>query len=129
MPRTWRSQVTLRVFTTASSAVGILDGQSLLPILPFAVLDSNGNGLANGFSVSHAGEKVSLILFDFLPSAAPVSELPPVHLAIHKFQLDRNARGQSGDPGNQRLPVRFAGREESQHFVGCSRALERRTIL
>src|SRR5579864_833890 len=129
MSWTRRSQVTLRVFTTTRSAVGILDGQGLLPIFPITVLDAYGNGRADRFSMAHAGQEFSLILFDFLPSAAPVSELPPVHLAIDEFQIDRNARGQSGDPGNQRLPVRFAGREESQHFVGCSRVFERRTIL
>lgn len=97
MPRTRRSQVTLRVFTTARSTVSILYGQGLLPIFPVAVFDANRNGRADGLSVAYAGEKFSLILFDFLPSAAAVSELPPVHLAIHKFQIDRNARGQSGD--------------------------------
>jgi len=66
--------------------------------------------------VAHACENFRLVLFDPLSRSAPVTQLPPVQLALNEFLIYRHARRHPGDPRHQGLPVRLAGSYKSQHF-------------
>ena len=96
-------------------ALGVLHRQRFFPVFPVAIFDAQRDRRADGFPVAHAGEKVGLILFDALAPAAPVSQLPAVQLAPDEFQIHGNSRGQPGNPGDQRLPVRLSSSDKSQH--------------
>jgi len=97
-------------------AVAIFHRERLFPIFPVPILDANGNGRADRLPVANSGEKFSGVLFDLLPPAAPPSQLTPMHFPTHEFKIDRHTRRDSRNPGDQRLPVRFTGRNESKHI-------------
>ena len=50
-----------------------------------------------------------------LARAASESQLAPVQFALNKFLIYRKPGRQSGNPGDQRLPVRLSGGNKSQH--------------
>ena len=106
-----RGQPALRVL----GAFAILDRQRLLPIFPVAVFDAQRDRRADRFPVAHAREEFRLILLDSLASAAAISQLAAVQLAPDEIQVHRHARRQPGNPGDERLPVRLSGGNESQH--------------
>ena len=74
-------------------------------------------------------EKLGLVLLDPLAPAAAKPELPSVEFAADEFGIDRHARGQPGDPGDERLPVRFSGGDESQHVQWRVEIWNKRKIL
>jgi hypothetical protein len=65
--------------------------------------------------MTHPGQKIRLILFDALAPPASVAQLPPVKLAPHELEVHRHSGGQTGYPGDQRLPVGLSGGYKSQH--------------
>ena len=69
---------------------------------------------------------LGLIFLDPLSSAAPVSQLAAVQFAVDEFQIDGQAGRQPGNPGDQRLAVRFSGGNELQH-VSVGLAFQRQT--
>ena len=92
-----------------------LHRKNLFPIRPVAILDSQGNRSADGFSVAHAGKNLRLVFLDFLSPPAAVAELPAVQLVIDELHINGQLRGQAGNKRQQRLPVRFAGGAKFQH--------------
>jgi hypothetical protein len=42
-----------------------------------------------------------VIFLDALPAAAPKAELPPMQLAVNKFDIHGHARGQSRNPSDR----------------------------
>jgi len=60
---------------------------------------------------------VRLIGFNLHAPAAPVALLTPPQLAIHKFKVDRDTGGESGDEGNKRLSMRFPGSRKTDHIL------------
>jgi hypothetical protein len=65
--------------------------------------------------MADAGQGLGPIFLDFLPTAAPIAQLAAVKFGIDEFQIDAQASGKAGDPGDQRLPVRLSGSGELQH--------------
>lgn len=77
--------------------------------------------------MAHASEDIGLIFFDALATAAAKSQLAAVEFARDEFHVHRNACRQSGNPSDERLPVRLSGGNKSQHvrcFPVCSSRLK-----
>src|SRR5450631_1368756 len=86
-----------------------LDGKLLFPVLPVAVDDLDGDGRADGFAVAYTAEDMGFIRFDLHAAATAVALLTPPELAVDEFEIDGNPGRQSGDKGDQGLPVRLSG--------------------
>jgi hypothetical protein len=106
-----RGQVALGIV----GAIAIFHRESFLPIFPVAILETHRDGRPNRLAMPHAGKEVCLILLDTLASSAPEPQLAAVKLAPHELEIDRDARRQTGKPGQQGLPVGFPGSDKSQH--------------
>ena len=63
----------------------------------------------DGAIETHAGEKLDMIGFDFLSSAAAIAALSAAEFAVDKRLIDRDAGRQTFDQRDQRLPMRFPG--------------------
>src|SRR5215469_1817176 len=111
MSRARRRETPLRIFR----ALSVFDRKRFLPRFPVAIFDADSDGGPYCFPMPNARQEIGLILFDFLPSASPVTELPAMQLPIHKLGVNGYASRKSGDPADERLSVRFACREKSQH--------------
>ena len=99
-----------------SSDLGaIFDGHRALPIGPVAIFDPKGDGRADRLSMANSGDGLNVILFDFLASSATVAELTAVQIAVDEIEIDAQARGKAGNPGDERLAVRLSGSDESKH--------------
>ena len=92
-----------------------LHGQLLLPVLPVAVHDLDGDGGADGLAVAHSGEHMGLVRLDLHASAAAIALLTAPKLAVNELEIDRHAGGNSGDQGDQGLPVGLPGSGETDH--------------
>jgi hypothetical protein len=55
--------------------------------------------------MANAGKDVRPVLLDAHAAAAAVALLPPPQLTVDKFQIDVEARRQSGDKGDETLAV------------------------
>jgi hypothetical protein len=65
---------------------------------------------------------MGLVGFDLHAAAAAVALLAPPQLAIHKFEIDRHARGKPADHRDQSFAVRLPGTGKSDHSsLDCNR--------
>ena len=117
--RSRRGELALRALGIAGvcavAVFHILHRQRLFPIFPIAVFDTYGDGRADGLTVAHAGENVRRVFLNALASATTVAELAAMQFALNKVEVHAHACGESGDPGDQSLSVRFTGGDETQH--------------
>ena len=80
-------------------------GKYFGPILPVAVFNLDRHGRANGFAMTHPREDVGAVLLNAHTAPAAVALLPPPELMIDVFEIDFEARGQSGYKGDEALAV------------------------
>ena len=74
MPRPRRGQR-----PALASILGVVfNRERVFPVCPVAILDTERYRSADRLAVSHAGESVGTIFFNFLTSTAPITELPAV---------------------------------------------------
>jgi hypothetical protein len=66
--------------------------------------------------VPHASDNFGLVFLNLLTSAAPKAKLPPMQLAIDERKIHRQARREARNPGRQRLAMRFACCNETEHL-------------
>src|SRR5260370_39549211 len=79
-------------------------GQEFFPVRPIAILNSQRNRRTDGLSVAHSRKNFRSVLFDLLPSAAPIPKLPAQHLVIDEVHVHRQSRAQTRDNYQQVLP-------------------------
>src|SRR5262245_31237008 len=63
----------------------------------------------------HAGDDLHAVRLNLHTAAASVALLPPPELAVDSVQIDRYARGESGQRRYQALAVRLTGGLKSKH--------------
>jgi len=80
-------------------------GQNLGPIFPVSIFNLDGNRRTNGLAMAHAGEDVRPVLLNVHAAAAAETLLAPPQLPVDKFQIDVEARRQSGNEGDKALAV------------------------
>jgi hypothetical protein len=83
----------------------ILNGQHFLPIGPVPILNAQANRRPYRLAVPYARQSFDPVFFDFLTPAPAVSQLPPVKLPVHEFEVNGHTRGQAADPSNQGLTM------------------------
>src|SRR5215831_402952 len=88
--------------------IAVFHRKLLLPILPVAVLDENGDGRSDGFPVPYAGKETGRIALDLHASAATVALLPAPQFVVHEARRDLQACRQAREERDQRLPVRLS---------------------
>ena len=106
-----------------------LDGQLLLPILPIAIHELNGDGRTDGLTMAHAGEDVSLVGLDLHAAAAAIALLAAPKLAIDKIEVDWNACRNPGNQRNESLAMGFTGCGEADHTDSIVNARRRGTTF
>src|SRR5205823_4526195 len=94
----------------------VLDRQSLIPILPIAVLEQDRNGRADGFPVPNPGKELGGVRFDFHPPAAPVATLPALEVAVNRLEIHRQSGRETLKNCHQRLAVRLPCCVETKHL-------------
>ncbi len=95
-------------------AVVRADLHHFLPVLPDAVGDEHGDRAAERAAVPDAAEDLRPVHLQLLAARAAVTALAPVHVGGDVVFGDLEAGGDTLEDRDERLPVRFAGREESQ---------------
>ena len=68
-------------------------------------------------ALPHAAQNVDRIGLNPLPPAAAIAALPPPQLDVDRLKIDRDAGRKAVDERNQRLAVRFASGQITQHEV------------
>ena len=66
-------------------------------------------------AVADAGEDLRAVAFDGHPPSAAVAALPPPELLVERVDVELEARRHAVDGDDERLAVRFAGGEKSEH--------------
>ena len=109
---------TRRRHSLMKTRISLFDRKLLLPVFPVAVFKEHGDGRADGFSMTNAGEDSGGIALDFHSAAAAVSLLSAPKFVVYKVLGHFNSSRQAGDKCHQRLAVRLSGGEEFQHVLG-----------
>ena len=91
------------------------DGHGPLPVLPVLVRDEKADRSAGRHAVPDAGQDLRAIRLDGHPPAAAVAGLAPAKLSGDRVEVEREARRHPFENGDERLAVRLAGGEETQH--------------
>ena len=91
------------------------DGHRPLPVLPVAVGNHQRDRTASRHAVADAAERLRAIRFDRHAAAAPVAALAAAELRGDRVEVDREAGGHAFENHHERLPVRLAGGQKSQH--------------
>ncbi len=91
------------------------DDHRLLPVLPVLVRDQQRDRRAGRHAVANAAQRLRAIRFDRHAAAAAVAALAAAQLGGHRVDVDREARRHAFDDRHERLAVRFAGGQKSQH--------------
>ena len=65
--------------------------------------------------MADAGEDFGAVAFDLHAAAAAVAALAAAQLRVERVDVELQARGHAVDGDDERLPVRLAGGEKSQH--------------
>ena len=111
-----RGRVTTGRSTPAISAAGsAFDGHRPLPVLPVLVGNQQRDRTAGRHAVPDAAQDLRAIGLDGHPPAAAVAGLAPAQLRGDRVEVDREARRHAFENGDERLAVRLAGGEKSQH--------------
>ena len=92
-----------------------LDVHRLLPVHPVAVADQQRDGRAGGAAVADAGKDLGAVAFDRHPPAAAVAALAAAELRVERIDVEVEAGGHPVERDDERLAVRLAGAEKSQH--------------
>ena len=87
----------------------------LLPVHPVAIADEHGDGRARRASAPDAGQHLDLVALDLHAAAATVAALPSLELRVDGGDVEGQARGNTVERHDERLAVRLAGGEKSQH--------------
>src|SRR5215467_3986795 len=90
-------------FSRARIIFGGFNGQDFFPVRPIPVLDAQGDGGANGFAVTYAGENLRVVFFDFLAAAASVAQLTAMQLVVDKLHIDGELCWEPGNESEQGL--------------------------
>src|SRR5262245_29803825 len=91
------------------------DVHRLLPVHPVAIVDQHRDGCTGREAVAHAREDLGAIAFNLHTSAAPISTLTPAELQVERVDIELKTRGHPIDGHDQRLAMRFARGQKSQH--------------
>ena len=94
-----------------------LDVHRLLPVHPVAVANEQGDRRAGGDTVAYAGEDLGAIAFDLHPPAAAVAALTTSKLQVERVDIELKTRGHAVHRDDQRLAVRLARGQKSQHSL------------
>ena len=86
-----------------------------LPVLPVLVRDHQGDRRAGGEAVTDAAERLGAVRLDGHAAAAAVPALTAPQLGRDRFEIDRQTRRQAFENGDERLAVRLARCEKTQH--------------
>ncbi len=92
-----------------------LDVHRLLPVHPVAIANEQGDGCAGGDAVAHAGEDLGAVAFDLHAPAAAVAALATTELQVERVDIELKARGHAVDRDDERLAVRLARGQKSEH--------------
>ena len=85
--------------------------------LVVAVDDLQRDRAAQRDALPDAAENVDRVGLDPLPPAAAVAALPPPQLDVDRLDVDGHAGRKAVDQRDQRLAVRFAGGQVTEHGV------------
>src|SRR5687767_9920631 len=80
-------------------------GHLLCPVLPVAVLNSQGDRRADGFAPADTGTNLSFVFLDQHAAAPAVALLAPPQVVIDLANLDRKARRHAVDDHRQTRAV------------------------
>ena len=86
-----------------------------LPVLPVLVRDEQGDGAARRATAADARQDFGSIRLDRHPPAPAVAALAAPQLAGDGLRIDRHACRHPFENCHERLPMRFASGEKSQH--------------
>ena len=92
-----------------------LDVHRLLPVHPVAIADQQRDRRAGGDAVADAGEDLGAVAFDLHAAAAAVAALAAAELSVERVDIELEARGHAVHGDDQRLAVRLASGQKSQH--------------
>ena len=71
--------------------------------------------------MAEAGEHLDRVRLDPLAGTAPVALLPSAEVAVDRLPVEDEARREPGEDGDERGPVRLAGRDERERHAGNGR--------
>ena len=91
------------------------DVHRVLPVVPILVADQEGDRAAERLAFAHAGEDLGAIRFDHHPSSASVSTLTAPQIRGDGIGIDREAGGKSFEYRDERLAMRLACGQKTQH--------------
>ena len=94
-----------------------LDVHRLLPVHPVAVANQQGDRRARGDAMADARKDLGAIALDLHPPAPAVAALTTTKLQVEGIDIELQARGHTVNGDDQRLPVRLASGEKSQHSL------------
>ena len=92
-----------------------LDVHRALPVLPILVGDHQRDRRTGGEAVADAAQRLRPIGFDGHPAAAAVAALAPPQFGGDRVEIDRQTGRHAFEDGDERLAVRLAGSEKTQH--------------
>ena len=91
------------------------DVHGVLPVVPVLVADEEGDRAAERLAFAHAGEDLGAIRLDHHASSASVSTLTAPQIRGDGIGIDREAGGKSFEYRDERLAMRLACGQKTQH--------------
>jgi hypothetical protein len=96
----------------------MLDVHGLLPIHPIAIADQHRDRRASRLSTTDAGNNFGAVTLDRHAAPTAVTTLSAPELRVERIDVDVEAGRHPVKCDEQRLPVRFASAQKSQHPQG-----------
>ena len=111
-----------RDFGAPGSGCGLrhlaLDVHRLLPVHPVAIANEHRDWRAGRSAVADAGEDLGAVALDGHAPPTAVAALPASELRVQRIDIDVESGGHAVKRDDERLAVRFARAEKSQHSHG-----------
>ena len=92
-----------------------LDVHRLLPVHPVAIANEQRDRRAGRTAVADAGDDLGAVAFDLHPPPAAVAALAAAELRVERVDVDLETGGHAVERHHERLAVRLARGEKSQH--------------